>query len=92
MEAFIIRLDQQAHFLATERRYYADDKIKIAKVRDAVKGTLLTITATEIAKENASWGTIKDLNAPESESGFAGNVRFHRSNSQRSPTRSASPF
>ena len=29
---FVLRLDKHAHFLATERNYNVDDKIKIAKI------------------------------------------------------------
>jgi len=99
IEAFIIRLDQQSHHLATERRYCADEKIKLAKVREAVKGTLLTIIAKELGKEGANGESVrrcvmdnKDLDVPESDSNFAGNVKVHRANSYRSSSRSAPPF
>ena len=63
-------------------------RFKIAKVRDAVKGTFLTIIATELSKEGATWESVrkcvmnkKDLDVPESDSNFAGNVKLHRAHS-----------
>ena len=82
---FILRIDSQAHSLASQRNYIVNDKIKIAKVRKAVRGTLVGIAVSAIQKEGASWDSVrqciidnKDFDISEHEQNFAGNVKFSK--------------
>ena len=97
---FILRIDKQSHYLATQRNYIVNDKIKIAKVRKSVRGNLISIAVSAIERPGATWEKVrqcvidnKDFDLSEHEQNFAGNVRFsqfqRRSNS-RSPFRGRS--